>query len=613
MNRSSQKLMLGLVALVAGGGIASAPASAAVPEYTVRTVPSPTPQASSNFGERVRTLADVNADGVRDVLMSASNHDGDDTNGAVLPNSGRVFIFDGRTSALLRTLDPPFPQAQAKFGFWDASLGDVDGDGAGDVVISAASQVVGGLTTGQAYIYSGRTGTRLRTLNPPEPLGPTGAFGGDFGGNVIGPGDLTGDGIGDVVVTASGAFSGAGAAYAYNGKTGAFLYKVGNPDAVQASAFGFGASEVGDVNGDGAADYQIGAPRFDEGALADVGRAYVINGRTGAVIHTLMDPEPEANNRFGQADADGISLGDVNGDGRPDIYVDVFLANDPPGPALPPLPDTGKVHIFSGATGGLIRTLHDPTPEGSRQFGASWANAGDLDGDGRQDLLVSGRGSSTLRGRVTALGGPSLTTVVRVFHDPGDGQLGALFGTGLASPGDINGDGRPDYYMSARAADVNGAADVGVAYAFVSVPPPPAAAATAPAPITDSTAPPAGTPAYPAPAARGKGKLSARVTPPADRRAPFRFRISGALTLPSTISRAAGCTGRVRVQVRRGARTIATKRVSLSRTCTYSVRVVFADRRLLGSATRLRFTTRFAGNALVQPASAPARVARVRR
>ena len=612
MNRSSRRVLLGLAVLVAVGATAPASGTAATPDYTVLTVPSPQPQASSNFGERVRAHADVNGDGARDVLISSSNYDGDDANGAVLANAGRLFIFNGATGALLRTLEPPFPQAGARFGFWDASLGDVDGDGAGDFATSAPGQVVGGATVGQVYVYSGRTGARLRTINAPEPLAATGAFGADFGGNLIGPGDLNGDGVGDLVVTASGSFGGAGAAYAFNGATGAFLYKVPNPDAVQASSFGFGAAETGDVNGDGAADYQIGAPRFDEGALADVGRAYVINGRTGAVIHTLLDPEPEASNRFGQADADGISLGDVTGDGRPDIFVDSFLANDPPAPGAPPAPDAGKAHIFSGATGALVRTLHDPMPENARQFGASNASAGDIDQDGRPDALVSSRGRD--HGRVTVFGGPGLATVLKVFQDPGDAQTGALFGTGVAHPGDVNGDGLPDYYMSARGADVNGMADVGVAYAFRSVAP-----AATPGPVSDpvhnpSATAPVVTPADPAPVARRRrGRLSARVTPSADRRAPYRFRISGRLTLPSAIARASGCSGRIAVQIKRNGATISTRRVWLSRTCTYSVRVTFSSPRRLGRATLLKFSVRFAGNAVVLPAAAATRFARVRR
>jgi hypothetical protein len=589
----------------------TAQAHAALPEHRVVTIAPPLLQPNSNFGERLRALQDVDGDGARDVLISSSNFDGDDANGAVLANSGRVYVFSGRSGLLLRTIDPPFPQAGANFGFWDASLGDVDGDGAGDFVTSAPGQVLGGATVGQVYVYSGRSGARLRTISPPEPLAPapTG-FGGDFGGNLIGPGDLNGDGIGDFVATASGAFGGAGAAYAFDGGTGALLYRVPNPDPVQLSSFGFGAAEVGDVNGDGAGDFQIGAPRFDEGALADVGRSYIISGASGAVIHTLLNPEPAAGDRFGQADADNIAMGDITGDGRPDIYVDSFLADDPPSPASPPLPNAGKAHLFDGATGAYIRTLRDSAPEGNAQFGASNAAAGDLDGDGLGDLLVSSRGGNN--GRVTVLGGPGLATVLKIFQDPDQQQAGELFGTGLASPGDVNGDRLPDYFISARAADVGGAVNTGLAYAFLSVAP--AAVATPlPVPAARPVANPPVIPNPPAPTVRRAGRLSARVTPPADRRRPFRFRISGRLTLPSGIARSAGCKGRVSVQVKRGGTTISTRRVFVSRSCAYRLSISFASARRFARAARLRFTARFAGNALVLPATAPARFARVRR
>ena len=447
---------------------AAAHAQAAVPAYKSFEVPAPEPQAGAAFGERLRALGDVDDDGIRDVLISSSNHDGDDGNGGVLANSGRLYVFSGRTRALLRTLEPPLPQVNARFGFWDANLGDVDGDGAADFVTSAPGQVVGGATVGQVYVYSGRTATRLRTVNAPEALAATGAFGGDFGGNLVAPGDLTGDGAGDFVATASGASGGAGAAYAFNGKTGAFLYKVANPDGTQASSFGFGAAELGDVNGDGVGDFQIGAPRFDEGAVVDVGRSYVINGRTGAVLYTLTNPEPEANDRFGQADADGISLNDIDGDGRPDVFVDSFLANEQPA-AGPALDNAGKAFLFSGATGRLIRALRDPDPERGRGFAASNASAGDLDADGRPDSIVSSRGGGGLPsiGRATVFGGLGLATVLTTFEDPSR-QGGALFGTGLASPGDVNGDKSPDFFISARSQDVGGATDVGTAYAFLS-------------------------------------------------------------------------------------------------------------------------------------------------
>ena len=164
-NRPASALMLALAAIAAAAALVPAQASAEIPAYTVTTVPAPQPQASSNFGERLRAIGNIDGDGTRDVLMSSSNYDGDDGNGGVLANSGRVYLFSGRTGALLRAIEPPFPQANAKFGFWDANLGDVNGDGTSDYAISASSQVIGGATLGQVYVYSGRDrkSTRLNS------------------------------------------------------------------------------------------------------------------------------------------------------------------------------------------------------------------------------------------------------------------------------------------------------------------------------------------------------------------------------------------------------------------------------------------------------------------
>ena len=112
---------------------------------------------------------------------------------------------------------------------------------------------------------------------------------------------------------------------------------------------------------------------------------------------------------------------------------------------------------------------------------------------------------------------------------------------------------------------------------------------------------------------RRPGRLSARVTPAADRRKPFRFRISGRLTLPSGITRSVGCTGRVSVQIKRGSVTLSTRRVTLGKDCTYSVRVLFNNTRRFARAKRLKFTARFGGNTRVSPTPASARFARVRR
>ncbi len=145
----------------------------------------------------------------------------------------------------------------------------------------------------------------------------------------------------------------------------------------------------------------------------------------------------------------------------------------------------------------------------------------------------------------------------------------------------------------------------------VAPPPPPPPSVVPPPPPPPPAAVPPPPPAVTA--ARRRARLGASVTPARDLRAPFVFRISGRLTLPNDVTRTQGCRGRVSVQIKRGGTTISTRRVFLTRSCTYSLRVSFANRVRFRTSTRLRFTARFLGNARVFPATAPARFARVRR
>lgn len=600
--RRISALLLGLATLAGWGVLAAAPASAAIPQYQVFEIKSPEPQSqfgpggpanpnpsASAFGERLRSLGDVDRDGARDVLVSNNNFDR-----SGLVDVGRLWIFSGKTRAVLRTIEHPDPQASAQFGFWSARLGDVDRDQVPDFVTSAPSQMVGGVRQGQVYVFSGRTGAVLRTINHPDAPQANG----DFGGNIIAPGDLNGDGVSDFVATSSGTSTGRGAAYAFSGSTGALLYRVPNPDTVQQSSFGFGASEVGDVNGDGAGDYQVGSPRFDEGAVVDVGRSYTINGKTGAVLFTLTNPDVESMARFGQSDADGIAPGDITGDGKPDIYVDGFLSDD--GAFL----NAGAAYLFNGANGQLIRPLRDPTPVASGSFGASNASAGDIDGDRRPDLLVSSRGNV---GRVTVFGGPSLTSVLTAFADP-QAQMNALFGTGLAYPGDVNGDRLPDYFISARSADVDGAVNVGIVYAFISQAPP-----VYPGPRPG---------AYPGPGPAPGGRIRPRAVRPRTTRAAQRRRervirvtVNGRLVG----TRGRRCGGRADIGIRAGNRRLQTVRTTMRSNCRFTKSARVSVRRLpRGLRPRRRrvvllVSYRFRGNSELLPARSPTARKRVKR
>ncbi|MDP9385203.1 MAG: tannase/feruloyl esterase family alpha/beta hydrolase [Actinomycetota bacterium] len=105
--------------------------------------------------------------------------------------------------------------------------------------------------------------------------------------------------------------------------------------------------------------------------------------------------------------------------------------------------------------------------------------------------------------------------------------------------------------------------------------------------------------------------LQARVTPGRDRRAPYRFRTTGRLSLPQGTSRAQGCRGLVTVQVKAGRRTVSTRRARLRPDCTFRSSVSFAALRRLGRG-RLKFTARFQGNGALTAARARSRSARAR-
>jgi hypothetical protein len=101
----------------------------------------------------------------------------------------------------------------------------------------------------------------------------------------------------------------------------------------------------------------------------------------------------------------------------------------------------------------------------------------------------------------------------------------------------------------------------------------------------------------PLPAPRG---LSLTATPRHAHVAPFRFRFAGRLSLPAGIAAGRGCAGVVSVAIKHGAKTVATLRVGLSRTCRYSTPVSFSTGRL-GARGRLKVTARFLGNGSLAP------------
>jgi len=181
---------------------------------------------------------------------------------------------------------------------------------------------------------------------------------------------------------------------------------------------GFGrAAPAGDVDGDGRDDLIVGAP-WDDGAGTDAGLARVYSGATGAVLFTFKGAG--AGDRLGWSCA---GAGDVNGDGRADLIVGA--------PQTAVAGGRGYAQLRSGADGSLLATLFGAAA-GDR-FGAAVAAAGDLDGDGKDDVLVgapANDGGGLGAGAVTAYSGATGAALYSAQGTAGQ-NLGCALGCDL--------------------------------------------------------------------------------------------------------------------------------------------------------------------------------------
>jgi PKD repeat protein len=106
-------------------------------------------------------------------------------------------------------------------------------------------------------------------------------------------------------------------------------------------------------------------------------------------------------------------------------------------------------------------------------------------------------------------------------------------------------------------------------------------------------------------------KLTAAAKPKRDRTLPYVFKTSGRLTLPTGVTRADGCTGRIKVTVKVGKKTVSSRTTALRTSCTYSTSVTFRNRARLGVAKSVRISVKFQGNKALTPKSAKTFSARV--
>jgi len=367
-----------------------------------------------------------------------------------------------------------------------ASAGDINGDGFDDLIIGVPGADPNGSSSGAAYVVFGKASgfasdIALSSLDGTAGFKLTGAAAGDFTGlSVASAGDINGDGFADLVIGAHGSAGFTGTSYVVFGKASGFGSNIDLAGLDGTSGFkvvgaaagddmGRSVATAGDFNGDGYDDLVLGAPYADPNGTSS-GASYVIFGKAGSFGSTFDVTTLDGTNGIkysGAAAGDhagfsAASAGDFNGDGIDDLVIGAELAN---------ANHSGAVYVARGKVG-TFSANKDLTPPlwatftGNadwEQAGHSVSSAGDLNGDGYDDLIIGapfagphGINSGTsyvVFGRAASLSG-SLSSGLG-FKLNG-ATASAQAGYSVAAAGDVNGDGFDDLVVGAPFASAQG-------------------------------------------------------------------------------------------------------------------------------------------------------------
>jgi hypothetical protein len=432
-------------------------------------------------GMDVSDAGDVDGDGLDDILVAASYY-GD-------TNNGKVYLFlasslTGSTELDLALADYTFV-GQSSYGYFGTSIagaGDVDGDGLSDILIGAKYDGV--------YLILGSS------------LGATSEFdldladyrfvqenSNDFAGESVSfAGDVDGDLLDDILIGAPGNDDNANAA----GKSYLILASsLGATSQIDLSLADYifigenesdllgrgGVSSAGDVDNDGLDDILLGAIGPDAGG-SDAGKAYLILGSSLGAISEINVWEADytfvGENAGDEAGVSVSSAGDVDGDGLDDILIGAD-ENDYGGATA------GMAYLILGSSLGANSEIDLSQADYNfwGHYGVDWAghsvsSAGDVDGDGLDDILIGAVGNDVggsyagmtylfLGSSLGATSGMSLTLADYAFA----GKAGEGSGKSVSNAGDVNGDGVDDIIIGAWSND-DVDTNVGKAYLILS-------------------------------------------------------------------------------------------------------------------------------------------------
>lgn len=342
---------------------------------------------SSGFGRCISMKGDVNNDGFSDLLIGSHEYS------EVRTNEGKVYLYLGGPDGL--STEPAWTmrgnRKGAKLGEAVVFAGDLNDDGYDEVSVGAHGwdddEVLGefGNKAGKFWIFNGNaTG-----IDPTPFMACVGIVeDANLGVSMDRAGDVNGDGYNDLHIGGYIFLIGDGMLCTFHGDaTG----PDGIPDfmvaggAMDTSFFAVNLSSAGDVNGDGFDDAVVGSPRFDAGGIYQSGRLSVYYGSEFG-----MQPEiawEAKGTQYDERFAFNVNdAGDLNHDGYDDLLVGSKYYDNGD------LVNAGKAEIYLGGPKGpqRIPTWTFKGLDSTNVIGTNLANAGDINGDGYDDIIVSG-------------------------------------------------------------------------------------------------------------------------------------------------------------------------------------------------------------------------------
>lgn len=377
---------------------------------------------------------------------------------------------------------------------WISGITDLNGDGLADFIIGVPGDDDKAANAGRVFVSLGSLtpgSTHVLGADAATSIMIDGWAAGDLAGATVGSvADLNGDGLAEILVGApamdKGAALDAGVGFVLWGKAVAGGIDLGDPNtgggsgyAIKGEAAGDAAAttilSVGDMNGDGKADLLVGAAGNDAGGV-NAGAAYVVWGKgTNSIVQlTSVAAGTGGFKIIGEGGGDAVGsvlavLGDQNGDGRSEILIGV--ADDNTGGT-----NAGAVYVVDGkATGTAVNLANVAAGTGGYKIigvaqddaGAAVSSAGDVNGDGRADILIGAPRSDSayvVFGKADHLG-VNLATVAAgtggfKIRAETAGDLDTMSVTGGV---DLNRDGIADYVIGASA-NGEGGKDAGAVY-----------------------------------------------------------------------------------------------------------------------------------------------------